>query len=68
MLTLRPEGWYPDGPSEALYGELELQRLKPEISRLRNALGLAVTRPPYRLETPLWADYLRFQPKQILSI
>jgi len=61
LLTLRPEGWYPDGLSEALYGSLEPQRLKPEISRLRNVLGLAVSRPPYRLETPLWADYLELE-------
>jgi len=61
LLMIKPDGWYPDGLAEALYGKLSLSCLKAAISRLRHELGLSITRPPYLLVNKIPADFLELE-------
>ncbi|WP_038068871.1 hypothetical protein [Thermus scotoductus] len=57
LLLARPEGWRGEALARALYGEGNTPALRMELHRLR-ARGLAVGSRPYRLLSPLQADFL----------
>ncbi|WP_135255728.1 hypothetical protein [Thermus caldilimi] len=57
LLLFRPEGWRGEALALALYGEANTPALRMELHRLR-ARGLAVASRPYRLLSPLRADFL----------
>ncbi len=61
LLLLKPEGWYPDGLANALYGEPLTSCLKSAVSRLRHELGIHISRPPYLLTEQISADFVRFE-------
>ncbi|MBS3934196.1 MAG: hypothetical protein KGZ35_07555 [Truepera sp.] len=60
LLLARPQGWPGTALAQALYGEANLPALRVELHRLR-AAGLEVRARPYRLLTPLEADFLELR-------
>jgi hypothetical protein len=60
LLLVRPGGWPGTALAQALYGEANLSALRVEVHRLR-AAGLEVRARPYRLLTPLEADFLELR-------
>ena len=60
LFLLRPEGWPGEALARALYGEENAAALRMEVHRLRER-GLAIASRPYRLLTPLRADFLEMR-------
>ncbi|GIW26260.1 hypothetical protein [Meiothermus sp.] len=60
LLLADPEGITGEALAKELYGEANPQALKTELCRLRQA-GLQIQSRPYRLLTPLEADFLKLQ-------
>jgi hypothetical protein len=61
LLTMHPEGLSLEALHAQLYGDaaVTMSTLKGEISRLRSALGGAISSPPYRLTCDVTTDVLR---------
>jgi hypothetical protein len=57
LLLAYPEGLSGEKLSQELYGQVQLEALKTELYRLRQ-LGLHLASRPYRLFTPVEADFL----------
>lgn len=60
LLALNPEGLSLNRFHAVLYGDAKVSThtLKSELSHLRRLLDGKIGSRPYRLETPLWADFL----------
>jgi hypothetical protein len=61
LLSLHPDGLSLKALHAQLYGDanITISTLKGEISRLRSALGGAISPPPYRLTCPVTSDVQR---------
>ncbi|WP_234553682.1 hypothetical protein [Thermus caliditerrae] len=60
LLLARPEGWRGEALAQALYGDGNTPALRMELHRLRER-GLVVGSRPYRLLSPLKADFLEVE-------
>lgn len=60
LLALNPQGLTLDGFHAALYGDLPVSTttLKAELSHLRRLLDGQIGSRPYRLQMPVWADFI----------
>lgn len=60
LLALNPQGLTLNALHASLYGDLDisLSTLKAELSRLRKLLGGQIGSRPYRLQLPIWADFI----------
>jgi hypothetical protein len=60
LLALNPQGLTLEGFHAALYGDLPISTttLKAEMSHLRRLLGGQIGSRPYRLQMPVWADFI----------
>lgn len=60
LLALNPEGLTLDQFHAILYGDTNVsaQTLKSELSHLRRLIGGNIGSRPYRLLTPVWADFI----------
>ncbi|QTR45058.1 transcriptional regulator [Thiothrix litoralis] len=61
LLALNPQGLTLEGFHAALYGDLPVSTatLKSELSHLRRLLDGKIGSRPYRLQVPVWADFIR---------
>ena len=61
LLALNPQGLTLEGFHAALYGDsqVSLTTLKAELSHLRRLLGGKIGSRPYRLQMPVWADFVQ---------
>ncbi len=60
LLALNPQGLTLEGFHAALYGDLPVSTttLKAELSHLRRLLDGQIGSRPYRLQIPIWADFI----------
>ena len=60
LLALNPQGLTLEGFHAALYGDLPVSTttLKAELSHLRRLLDGQIGSRPYRLQMPVWADFI----------
>jgi hypothetical protein len=60
LLALNPQGLTLEGFHAALYGDLPVSTatLKSELSHLRRLLDGQIGSRPYRLQIPVWADFI----------
>lgn len=60
LLALNPQGLTLEGFHAALYGDLPVSTttLKAELSHLRRLLDGKIGSRPYRLQMPVWADFI----------
>jgi hypothetical protein len=61
LLALNPQGLSLEGFHAALYGDLpiSMSTLKAELSHLRRLLDGQIGSRPYRLQIPVWADFIQ---------
>ncbi|MBJ6611331.1 MAG: transcriptional regulator [Candidatus Thiothrix moscowensis] len=61
LLALNPQGLTLEGFHAALYGDLPVSTttLKAELSHLRRLLDGKIGSRPYRLQMPVWADFIQ---------
>lgn len=61
LLALNPQGLTLEGFHAALYGDLPVSTttLKAELSHLRRLLDGQIGSRPYRLQMPVWADFIQ---------
>jgi tetratricopeptide (TPR) repeat protein len=63
LLASKPDGWRREDLSLALYGQINLNAVKVELTRLRKILGTVLQTGPWRLDGSLVADFVEMQKK-----